>query len=132
MSRYDDVGGTDEPASTRIPRGAPRRHLRRRIAAWASVGLTFVLVVATLGVYVEYRNVVDSVRRVNITNLGKRPPKYNNAMNLLVIGSDSRKGRNKRFGASTDSRRRSAALGHGHVAASLARPARRDRDQLPA
>jgi LCP family protein required for cell wall assembly len=102
MSRYDDVGGTDEPASTRIPRGGSPRHLGRRIAAWVSVSLTFVVVVASLGVYVEYRNVVDSVHRVSITDLGKRPPKYTSAMNLLIIGSDSRKGANKRFGASAD------------------------------
>jgi LCP family protein required for cell wall assembly len=100
MSRYDDVGGADEPASTRIPRGGSGRHLRRRIAAWVSVGLTFVLVAAALGFYVEYRNVVDSIHRVNITDLGKRPPKYTNALNILLIGSDTRKGANKRFGAS--------------------------------
>lgn len=100
MSRYDDVGGADGPASPRSPRGGSRRRLRRRIAAWVSVSLTFVLVVAALGAYVEYRNVVDSIHRVNITDLGKRPPKYTNALNLLVIGSDSRKGANKRFGAS--------------------------------
>jgi LCP family protein required for cell wall assembly len=99
MSRYDDVGGADGPAAMRGPRGRSRRHLRRRIAAWVSMSLTFVLVVATLGAYVEYRNVVDSIHRVSITGLGKRPPKYTNALNVLVIGSDSRKGRNKRFGA---------------------------------
>src|SRR5450432_3605575 len=100
MSRYDDVGGADEPASTRGPRGNSRRHLRRRIAAWVSVGLTFVLVAAALGAYVEYRNVVDSIHRVKITDLGPRPPKYTNALNILLIGSDSRQGANKRFGAS--------------------------------
>lgn len=99
MSRYDDVGGADGPAARHGPRGRSRRHLRRRIAAWVSISLTFVLVVATLGAYVEYRNVVDSIHRVSITGLGKRPPKYTNALNVLVIGSDSRKGRNKRFGA---------------------------------
>src|SRR5450432_1518765 len=100
MSRYDDVGGADEPASTRGPRGNSRRHLRRRIAAWVSVGLTFVLVAAALGAYVEYRNVVDSIHHVAITDLGPRPPKYTNALNILLIGSDSRAGANKKFGAS--------------------------------
>src|SRR6266567_1734656 len=108
MSRYDDVGGADGPAPPRGPRGRSRPHLRRRsrphlrrrIAAWVSVSLTFVLVVAALGAYVEYRNVVASIHRVTITDLGKRPPKYTSALNLLVIGSDSRKGANRRFGAS--------------------------------
>jgi LCP family protein required for cell wall assembly len=100
MSRYDDVGGTAGPASPRRPRDGSRRHLRQRIAAWVSIGVTSVLVVAALGAYVEYRNVVDSIHHVTISGLGKRPPKYDNALNILVIGSDSRKGSNRRFGAS--------------------------------
>ena len=100
MSRYDDVGGTAGPASPRRPRGGSRRHLRQRIAAWVSIGVTSVLVVAALGAYVEYRDVVGSIHHVTISGLGKRPPKYDNALNILVIGSDSRKGSNRRFGAS--------------------------------
>src|SRR6266542_1427047 len=110
MSRYDDVGGTAGPASPRRPRGGSRRHLRQRIAAWVSIGVTSILVVAALGAYVEYRDVVDSIHHVTISGLGKRPPKYNNALNVLVIGSDSRKGANRRFGASlADGPQRSAA-----------------------
>jgi LCP family protein required for cell wall assembly len=100
MSRLDEVDCDAGQAPSRSPRGKSRARLRRRIAAWVSVSLTFVLVAAALGAYVEYRNVVDSIHHVNITGLGKRPPKYGNALNILLIGSDSRRGANARFGAS--------------------------------
>jgi LCP family protein required for cell wall assembly len=100
MSRNDDADGAGRQPSRRSPRGGSRARLRRRIAAWASISLTAVLVIAALGAYVEYRNVVDSIHHVSITDLGKRPPKYTNALNILLIGSDSRAGANRRFGAS--------------------------------
>jgi FtsH-binding integral membrane protein len=74
-SPYDDVDDTGGKASRRGPRSGSRARLRRRVAAWLSISLTAVLVVAALGAYAEYRNVVDSIHRVSITGLGKRPPK---------------------------------------------------------
>src|ERR1022692_827270 len=100
MSHYDDADGAVGKPSRRSPRGGSRARLRRRITAWASISLTAILVIAALGAYVEYRNVVDSLHHVAITDLGKRPQKYTNALNILLIGSDSRQGANKRFGAS--------------------------------
>jgi LCP family protein required for cell wall assembly len=100
MSHNDDADGAGRQPSRRSARGGSRTRLRRRIAAWASISMTAVLVVAALGAYVEYRNVVDSIHHVAITDLGPRPPKYTNALNILLIGSDSRQGANKRFGAS--------------------------------
>ena len=105
MSHYDDVDAAGAsaaggPAARRSPRSGSRARLGRRIAAWVSIGLTAVLVIASLGFYLEYRNVVDSIHHVAITDLGKRPPKYTNALNILLIGSDSRAGANRRFGAS--------------------------------
>lgn len=100
MSHNDDADGAGGQPSRRSPWGGSRARLRRRVAAWASISLTAVLVIAALGAYVEYRNVVDSIHHVAITDLGKRPPKYTNALNVLLIGSDSRAGANKRFGAS--------------------------------
>jgi LCP family protein required for cell wall assembly len=100
MSHYGDADGTGGRAARRSPRRRSRARLRRRIAAWASISLTAVLVIAALGAYVEYRNVVDSIHHVAITGLGKRPPKYTDALNILLIGSDSRAGANRKFGAS--------------------------------
>jgi LCP family protein required for cell wall assembly len=54
-----------------------------------------VLVVATLAAYVKYRSFWDSIKRVDVAGLlGNEPPKYNNAENILVIGSDTRTGQN--------------------------------------
>ena len=66
---------------------------------WTSIVTTLVLVAASLAAYIAYRNVVDGIRQVDVSDLlGKRPPKYNSAMNILLIGSDSRAGSNGKFG----------------------------------
>jgi LCP family protein required for cell wall assembly len=59
-----------------------------------------LLVVTSLYFYSVYRNDVNSIHQIKITGLGKRPPKYTNALNILLIGSDTRKGANKQFGRS--------------------------------
>jgi LCP family protein required for cell wall assembly len=58
------------------------------IAIIATVAITGIALTA----YAAYRNVYDSIHHVDVTNamLGKRPPKLNGALNILVIGSDSR------------------------------------------
>ncbi|MEP7025004.1 MAG: LCP family protein, partial [Actinomycetota bacterium] len=100
MSRYDLGERTRGTPVSRNPRSGTRAPAKHRIAAWVSISLTFLLVATTLGAYWEYRNTLDSIHRVSISDLGKRPPKYTNALNILMIGSDSRKGVNAKFGAS--------------------------------
>src|SRR5580658_11211790 len=65
----------------------PRRTL---VTGWACIGLTVVLVFGTLFGYVQYRDLFDGIKHVAVTDLGKRPPRYTDALNLLLIGSDSR------------------------------------------
>ncbi len=45
-----------------------------------------------MAIYAKYRSVVDSISRVPVQakDLGRRPPTYNSALNILVYGSDSR------------------------------------------
>jgi LCP family protein required for cell wall assembly len=101
MSRRTDVSQT----RFSLPRRGNRRQqsrgrrpklpLGKRIAAWTSIGVTAVLVIAALAAYVKYRSIWDSIRRVDVTGLiGDQPPKLNNAENILVIGSDTRVGQN--------------------------------------
>ena len=72
----------------RGPRTGKRHWLR-----WTAVGVVVVLGAGTLGAYLKYRQVYDSITRIPLTNLGKRPPQYStSSMNVLVYGSDSRKG----------------------------------------
>jgi LCP family protein required for cell wall assembly len=74
-----------------------RTGLRRRsrgwiITAWLAGGLAVVLVVGALVGYAKYRQLWDGIHRDVISGLGHRPPKYNDALNILIFGSDSRAG----------------------------------------
>ncbi len=86
MSRYGD----DRPAGRY--RRSGQRPLWHKILAWTSGVLVAVLVAASLAVYLKERALWDSIQKVAITDLGHRPPKYSNAENILVFGSDSRQG----------------------------------------
>jgi len=78
--------------------GRPRLSTRARVFRWIAAGLAVILVLACLTAYLKFRSVWDSITRVNVANLGPAPRKFTNAMNVLVIGSDTRAGANQRFG----------------------------------
>jgi LCP family protein required for cell wall assembly len=61
--------------------------------------VVIVLVAASLTAYFRYRSVWNSIHRVDITGLGMQPPQDAGALNILLIGSDSRAGANRSFGA---------------------------------
>jgi LCP family protein required for cell wall assembly len=73
------------------------------VIAWTSVFIVVVLVAGALVGYLKYRNIWNSIKRVDVHKdlrvLSKRPPKYGSALNILLIGSDSRAGANAQFGA---------------------------------
>jgi LCP family protein required for cell wall assembly len=69
--------------------GARKRHWLR----WTSLAVVVIVAVGALGAYSKYRQVYDSIKRVPLTDLGKRPVQYSTASeNILVYGSDSRAG----------------------------------------
>ena len=72
--------------------------MRLRIFGWVSIAMTAVLVVAVLGVYFAVRAKLDSVGRITPADRKHRPPRYGNALNILLLGSDSRSGHNKTIG----------------------------------
>jgi LCP family protein required for cell wall assembly len=78
-------------------RPGSRHSLGMMLAGWAAVCLAVVLVSGTLYGYAKYRTAWDGIKRVQITDTDA-PPKLNNALNILVIGSDSRSGRNGKIG----------------------------------
>jgi LCP family protein required for cell wall assembly len=97
MSRGGAGGTGGAHARRRAPGAAPRR---MRVTGWLAISAASVLVLATLGLYFKIRSEWDTIGRVTVTSgeLGKRPPRYDNALNILLIGSDSRAGRNARIG----------------------------------
>lgn len=78
--------------------GQSHRSRRIRIIGWVSVALVVVLAGGAMAAYVKYRSVWTSMSRVPVPAqaLGKRPPVYNSALNILVYGSDSRAGLTRR------------------------------------
>ncbi len=89
-------GFPDEPGPAR---SGPRYSRRMKITGAVAVFLTAVLVAGSLGAYLKYRDIWDSISRVSVSaDLTNRPRGFGNALNLLVIGSDSRAGKNGRIG----------------------------------
>ena len=80
------------------PRG--RRPSPRALLGAVAIAAMFAVVATSLAAYAKYRGVVGSIHRENVTAamLGKRPP-YTAGLNILIIGSDSRQGLGRKFGA---------------------------------
>jgi LCP family protein required for cell wall assembly len=76
-------------------RRQPRTGGKRHVLRWAAVAAVVIVAAGTLGVYVKYRAVYDSITRVTVpsTALGHRPPVYSTtSQNILVYGDDTRTG----------------------------------------
>ncbi|HUD80072.1 MAG TPA: LCP family protein [Streptosporangiaceae bacterium] len=101
MSKSGDMTGSQGSART----GRGTRSAWKRVFGWVAAALALVLVVASLSAYLKFRSVWDSIHRVTVTGLGPQPPKFTSAMNILLIGSDSRAGANRKFGAQVTGQR---------------------------
>jgi len=80
----------------------PERSTRSRILRGVAIFAAAVLVGTTLVAYIGFRAEWDGIKRIDVLpdlQRKPRPPVDPNAMNILLIGSDSRAGSNKRFGA---------------------------------
>src|ERR1017187_10487188 len=75
-----------------------KRSLRLRILGWTAIALTAVLVAGSLALYIAVRAKLDGITHIAITDTKHRPPKYNNALNILLLGSDTRVGGNAAIG----------------------------------
>ena len=68
---------------------------KRHVLRWVAVGAVVIVAAGTLGAYLKYRAVYDSITRVTVpsTALGHRPPVYStDSENILVYGDDNRAG----------------------------------------
>jgi LCP family protein required for cell wall assembly len=115
MSRYDDLDDAGEPKKRvwRSQRTKRRRHSRKaQIFGWIAVIVTILVTGTSLAAYATYLNTVHSIETFSTSNtLGSnRPPSYNSSENILVVGSDSRAGSNKKFGANVQGQRSDTML----------------------
>ncbi len=74
------------------------RSRRARILAWTSVALAAILVVITAGVYTAVKLELSGITHLQRIDAKQRPPQYSNALNILLLGSDTRKGANGAIG----------------------------------
>ncbi|WP_182876962.1 LCP family protein [Microbispora sp. H10670] len=93
----DGLPPDDEPPRRRGPGGG---RSRLSIAGWISIAMTCVLVIGTLTAYKVYRSTLGLINRGASTDeLDKnRPVSPTGAINVLLVGSDTRAGDNKRYG----------------------------------
>ncbi|GGK58685.1 hypothetical protein Ppa06_17300 [Planomonospora parontospora subsp. parontospora] len=99
-------GGDDGPPpaetspSAAPPRGRSRSARRIGAGGWASIGLTGLLVLGTLGGYKVYRDTFGGISTVDVNKkLGEnRPVNATGALNVLLVGSDTREGDNLKYG----------------------------------
>ncbi len=109
--RQEEPQPTEERPRQEEPQPYEQRPSRRlatgwKVAGWAAAAVALLVVAASLTAYFRYRSVWSSIQRVQIVGLGSRPPQYNtNALNVLLIGSDSRAGANRKFGATVEGQR---------------------------
>ena len=86
--------------------GRGRGPVVRRALGVLAIVVAIALVTASLTAYLKYRSIWDSITRDKVVGLGQRPPQLNPAMNVLVmIGSDTRAGANRQFGAGVTGQR---------------------------
>src|SRR4051794_13692647 len=80
----------------------PERRRGWRVLGWVSIVLSVIMVGSSLTAYAAYRQLNGNVKRENIdAQLGpNRPKKLNNALNILMLGSDTRAGSNAKYGRS--------------------------------
>jgi LCP family protein required for cell wall assembly len=103
----DGEPGTRSQVGGRGGRPWQRHSTRSVVLASLAILLAVVVVGGSLTAYVTLRADWNAIHRVNVLpDLGKqRPPADPNALNILLIGSDSRAGSNKKFGAEVQGQR---------------------------
>jgi LCP family protein required for cell wall assembly len=74
------------------------RSRRAKLLAWTSAALVAILVVVCAGLYSAFKLELSGITRVPKIDLKQRPPQYTNALNILLLGSDTRKGSNGAIG----------------------------------
>jgi len=111
MRGHDEAGDQRRPqganaARRLIPRPAPRPKRSRSTVVLGTLAVFVAVVLAggTLAAYAKYRSVWDGINRIDVRGdlTSRRPPADPNAQNILIIGSDTRIGRNGKIGGTSN------------------------------
>jgi LCP family protein required for cell wall assembly len=106
--------GSADKESEESPQAVPPRRRGHRILAWVG-GVMAVILLGTAGTGLWlYWNLQGNIHHENADGeLGtNRPVKLNKSTNILLIGSDSRAGANRRYGVDTGARSDTTILLH--------------------
>src|SRR6266704_2720066 len=74
------------------------RSRRSKILGRTAISLVAILVVITAGVFAAVRLELSGITHLTRIDSHARPPRYTNALNILLLGSDTRKGANGAIG----------------------------------
>ncbi|MFD7879806.1 LCP family protein [Streptomyces sp. NPDC059766] len=75
-----------------------KRSTKRRVLVWTAGTLGFVLVAGAGGAYLLYRHFNNNINTVDVGNAGSKNATSDDAVNILVIGTDSRIGLGGKYG----------------------------------
>ncbi|HWF79952.1 MAG TPA: LCP family protein [Streptosporangiaceae bacterium] len=74
------------------------RSRRAKIVRWTSIAIAAVLVAGTFSAYIVIKLKLDGITHIAKIDATHRPPRYNDATNILLLGSDDRHGHNGSIG----------------------------------
>ncbi|MEV0379921.1 LCP family protein [Nonomuraea sp. NPDC050643] len=90
----------DRPPHGHRSGGSGGGQAKMRVLAWVSIGLTAVMVAGSLTAYTLYRDAFGNIKEKSVKDdiINPRPPETG-ALNVLLVGSDTRAGQgNARYG----------------------------------
>ncbi|MFF2146869.1 LCP family protein [Kitasatospora sp. NPDC058190] len=92
--------GEDRRTTRRRAAAAAKRNRRRRILKWTAGTGALVMVAGCGGAYYLYRHFNDNLTsvKVQLGDEAERPRAAGDALNILVIGTDSRQGLGREYG----------------------------------
>lgn len=85
------------------PSRKAKRPTRRRVLMWTAGTLGFVLLAGSGGAYLLYRHFDRNISTVDVGTAGNKNATSHDAVNILVIGTDSRVGLGGSTGTTTTS-----------------------------
>jgi LCP family protein required for cell wall assembly len=77
------------------------RSRRAKIVRWTSIAIAGILVAGSLSAFLVLRSKLDGINHIAKIDAAHRPPRYTNAQNILLLGSDNRHGQNGAIGGRT-------------------------------